>query len=413
MNFVARPMEAAGLRGAQAAWAERPVRERLAVVGRLRRRLAAQAEVLAATAARPNMSVTDILVAEVMPLLAACRFLEQQAGRLLAPRRPAGRRPVWLFGTSLLVRRVPFGVVLIVGPNNYPLLLPAVQAVQALTAGNAVMVKPAPGIGEPMRFLAGALRDCGLPDGVFSVLADTDAAGEQALRAGADKVVLTGGADTGRTVLAQLAETLTPATMELSGDDAMIVLPGAPIETVARAIGYALLLNGGETCIAPRRILAVGDTGPALADRLATLLPGLPQRTVAPASAGRLRAALATGEGRLLGTMAGLDAGMMRPVVWLAAHPDACLPPIFGPVATLMGVADIDTAVVLANGGAYSLGASVFGPVASARAVARRLRAGCVVVNDVIGPTADPRLPFGGRATAASGLPVGRRGCWK
>ena len=403
----------AAIRTAQPAWAEWPTRNRLAVIGNLRRQLAVDCQAWAATVVRPNMTEVDVLVAEVMPFLAACRFLEQQATRILTPRRPPGQRPPWLFGTRLLVRRVPFGGILIMAPRNYPLLLPAVQALQALAAGNGVLVKPAPGFTTPMAFLGDRLRRAGLPDGLFAVLPDTHAAGSAALRAGADKVVLTGGARTGRLVLAELAGTMTPATMELSGDDAMIVLPGAPIDTVARAIGYGLLLNGGETCIAPRRIIAVGDTGPALADRLGPLLARLPLRHVQPVEATHLRTAITAAEengGRVIGDWADSGADTLRPLVMLAQSPDQCLPPLFGPAASLLMVADVDAAVAVANAGAYALGGSVFGPAQQAKAVARRLRAGCVVVNDVIIPTADPRLPFGGAGASGFGVTRGAEG---
>ena len=402
--------EAAAIRAAQPEWAQRPIGERLGVIARLRRHLAAECETLAALVSRPNMSVADILVAEVMPLLAACRFLEKQAARVLQPRRPVGRRPPWLFGTSLLVRRVPFGVVLILGPGNYPLLLPAIQVVQALTAGNGVMVKPAPGWAAPMRTLAEALGRSGLPGGLLVVLPDTDAAGAQALEADADKVVLTGHAETGRRVLAKLAGSLTPATMELSGDDAMIVLPGAPVDIVARAIGYGLTLNGGQTCIAPRRIFAVGDVGPALVDRLDAVLRTLPPRTVGLDCAALAAAALGSGHGRVLGDTAGLGGAMMSPLVLLAADPGVGVGPVFGPVGMLVSVPDAETAVALANSSKYALGASVFGPARAVGAVARGLRAGCVVVNDVIVPTADPRLPFGGAGDSGFGVTRGAEG---
>ena len=161
MNCLGLQPQVAAIRAAQPDWAARPIGERLAVIARLRRHLAADCEALAASVNRPNMSPADILVAEVMPSLAACRFLEKQAARLLKPRRPPGRRPLWLFGVNLLVRRMPFGVVLILGPSNYPLLLPAIQVVQALAAGNGVMVKPAPGWAAPMQMLAEALATCG------------------------------------------------------------------------------------------------------------------------------------------------------------------------------------------------------------------------------------------------------------
>ena len=81
---------------------------------------------------------------EVLPLADACRFLERQATRLLAPVR-LRHRPLWMCGVAAEVQRQPWGVVLIIAPSNYPLLLPGVQLVQALVTGNAVLLKPGVG----------------------------------------------------------------------------------------------------------------------------------------------------------------------------------------------------------------------------------------------------------------------------
>ena len=87
----------------------------------------------------------------MLPLAEACRFLEREAEAILAPRRP-GRRalPLWLSRVRREIRREPLGVVLIIGPGNYPLLLPGVQLIQALAAGNAVLLKPASAALRPL-----------------------------------------------------------------------------------------------------------------------------------------------------------------------------------------------------------------------------------------------------------------------
>ena len=141
MNDLVIP-QPASCRKAGAGWAAIPLRERLAVIRRARRLMAARAAALAATVARP---AADTLVAEVLPLLEAAKFLERRAARLLAPRHLWGGRPAWLFGVRAELRREPLGVVLILAPGNYPLFLPGAQALQALAAGNAVCIKPAPG----------------------------------------------------------------------------------------------------------------------------------------------------------------------------------------------------------------------------------------------------------------------------
>src|SRR4051794_4878894 len=128
-----------GSRAVQQQWSATKIRDRLKVIRRFRHLLAANCEELAASVSRLQ---DETLISEVLPLADACRFLERNAERILAPQRP-GRsgRPFWLWGVEVEIRREPCGVVLVIGPANYPLFLPGVQVLQALAAGNAVYVK--------------------------------------------------------------------------------------------------------------------------------------------------------------------------------------------------------------------------------------------------------------------------------
>ncbi|HEX2941449.1 MAG TPA: aldehyde dehydrogenase family protein, partial [Rhodopila sp.] len=335
------------------AWRDWPLPRRLGIVARFRRLVAAEAVTLAGSLGQ-RRPIADTLTAEVLPLAEAARFLAREAERVLAPRRFGRRgRPAWLGGVRLEVRREPCGVVLILAPGNYPLFLPCVQILQALAAGNAVCAKPAVGCAAPLLAFADMLRRCGLPDGVLTILPEDVATGIAATHAGFDKIILTGSAPTGMAVLRSAADHLTPCTMELSGDDPVFVLPGADLSLVAAAVAYGTRLNGGETCIAPRRIFAPADAAPALR--------------------------------RLL------DAASPAPPPVIAVH-------------------DTEEALALAAESPYALGAAIFGPDAPARDLALRVHAGCVVINDIIVPTADPRLPFGGRRQSGFGVTRGVEG---
>jgi acyl-CoA reductase-like NAD-dependent aldehyde dehydrogenase len=332
-------------------WAERPLSGRLRVVRALRHGIAAHGARLARTAGggvgRPE---AEVLSAEIVPLADACRFLEREAPRLLAPRRlGAAGRPAWLSGVEAEVRREPLGTVLVIAPRNYPVFLPGVQTVQALAAGNAVLWKPGPGGSAAARAFSEIAFAAGVPEGALAVLSEEPEAAREAIAAGVDKVLLTGSAETGREVLGELAGRLTPATLELSGDDPLFVLPGADLDRVVRAVRFGRTLNGGDTCIAPRRVLVVGGRAAALRERL-------------------------------------------------------------GPEVPVVAVATAGEALAEAARSPYALGASVFGPEAAALALAARVRAGVVVVNDVIVPTADPRLPFGGRGESGFGVTRGAEG---
>ncbi len=190
---VAKAIEQA--RAAQCAWAKRPLRERLKILRRLRHRLAANSVKLAQSVIVPNRTVAETLIVEILPLADSIKFLERSARRLLKPVRHGLRgRPLWLAGTELRTYREPFGVVLIVAPRNYPLLLAGSHAIQALAAGNAVLVKASPGHGNCIRLLRDLAESAGLDPALMGVC-DGDATDVYAaIETGVDKVVLTGSA---------------------------------------------------------------------------------------------------------------------------------------------------------------------------------------------------------------------------
>ena len=408
--------EVAAARAAQPAWAVTPLRARLRVVRDTRHEIAARAGELAAAVetARPRPP-GETLAAEVLPLAEACRFLERRAGRILVARRLRPRLSLlWMGGIAIEVRREPFGVVLIIGPSNYPLLLVGVQALQALAAGNAVVLKPGRGGLPAATALAQALWSAGLDERLCRVLPEAPETAEAAIRAGVDKVVLTGSARTGQAVLGQLAERLVPAAMELSGCDAVFVRQDADLDLVARALKFGLRLNDGQTCIAPRRVFVVRSAASELESRLAALARQFPACQPDPAASRLARElakeAVAQGARLLSGNLA--DDGPFEPIIVADASPEMRLlqEDVFAPVLSVVAVRDDAEALAAAERCPYALGASVFGAKAAARRLARRIRAGTVVVNDLIAPTADPRVPFGGRGRSGFGVTRGAEG---
>jgi acyl-CoA reductase-like NAD-dependent aldehyde dehydrogenase len=402
---------------AQARWNSVAIGERLAVVRRFRQIVAARAEAFArASAAGRNRVECEVLSAEVLPLLEACRFVEHQAAATLAPRR-LGRagRPFWLAGTVAEIRREPLGLILVIGPGNYPLLLPGVQVLQALVAGNAVVLKPGAGGMAAAEALREALIASGLDPALCALLGESPAFAEAAIAAGVDKVVLTGSAETGRRVLAGLADRLTPAVMELSGVDAAVVRADADLEQAARAVAFGLRLNDGATCIAPRRLVVSAALVGEFTRRLQAALACARSVEFPVSSLGNFGARLAASLGtdaRLVCGETARDGHFRGPVVCAVSSQSALLRRAwFGPVALLVAAHDDAEAVRLANDSPYALGASVFSrDEAAARQLAVRLNAGVVTINDLIVPTADPRLPFGGRGHSGFGVTRGREG---
>ena len=276
---IARAVER--VRGAQMPWRQLAAAERLRIVGRVAPLLARSADVLAEAVVRPAASIGEILASEILPLAEAVRYMARRGGSVLADRTLPSRDGAWWMG-SIRVREVrePFGVVLIIAPANYPLLLPGVQILQALAAGNGVLIKPAPSCAVAVEQLMQLCIQAGVPSDLASVLPTTPEAAQRAMRAGVDKVIFTGAYETGRAVARALAERLTPAALELSGNDAVFVLENADLDRVARSVAYALDLNGGQTCIAPRRLLATRRTLEQLAPRLRAAVEACQPRAI-------------------------------------------------------------------------------------------------------------------------------------
>ncbi len=399
---------------AQQQWAATPVRQRLAILKRARHRMAAEPQRFA-DAISPALARTpaDTLATELMPLLDACRFLERNADALLRPRLLGDQgRPFWLRGVTAEVRRDPFGHILVIGPTNFPLFLPGVQVMQALAAGNSVTWKPGTGGAPVAHLFADALFASGLLPSLLTITADTVAASELALAQAPNKVIFTGSAQAGKDVLALLALSTTPAVVELSGADAVIVLPGADLPRVARALAFGLRLNGGAVCMSPRRLLALGDTMTALLPLLERELEAVPAVAIPGGTAARLRTlldqAVATGA-RLRGD---LNPAAQRPILVTSALPTMPIThaDIFAPVLSLMTVSTVPKFPDVYAECPYALTAAIFGPEQASLDLAGQLRAGTVLINDLIAPTADPRIPFTGRDASGFGATRGPEG---
>ncbi|MBA3882898.1 MAG: aldehyde dehydrogenase family protein [Chthoniobacterales bacterium] len=344
-------------RKAQRDWAQVPIRDRAKRVGRLRAVIARSAGQLAEAAALVSQRpIGEKLTSEVLPLLESARFLAREAPGILRTARFGSRgRPLWLHGSSFEIQRKPFGVVLIVGPANYPLFIPIVQMLHALVAGNAVAIKPAENATAPVAFFAEEiLRRSAIPESLVQILPETVEAASDAARFGVDKAIFTGSSENGRDFLAVLAKTNTPSVMELSGADAVFVRADADVMLAAKAIAFGLRLNAGNTCMAPHLIV------------------------VHHAIARELTAAL-----RPLGVR----------------RTDLCQ------------VRDDSEALDIVAFEEHGLGAAIFSrSERDARAFADRLATGFVTINDIIVPTADPRFPFGGIRGSGFGVTRGAEG---
>jgi acyl-CoA reductase-like NAD-dependent aldehyde dehydrogenase len=335
-------------------------------------------------------------------------------------------------GRKLVVRYQAAGVVGVIGPWNYPLTNSFGDAIPALAAGNAVIVKPSEVTPLTSLLLAEGLRESGAPEHVLQVAVGA-AETAVALIDGADFIMFTGSTATGKKVMERASQTLTPVALELGGKDPMIVLSDADLERAANAATYYAMQNGGQTCVSVERVyveapiydrfvdavtqrvqaLRLGaPNGPASVEVGAMTFP--PQLDIVSRHVEEARAA---GARVTTGGHAREGAGRFYEPTVLADvdhSMTAMTEETFGPTMPIMKVADADEAVRMANDSRYGLGASVWTKdTARGEQIARRLQSGYACVNDANVNYFAFELPMGGWKDSGLGVRHGAGGIRK
>ncbi len=321
------------------------------------------------------------------------------------------------------VEYLPFGVIGVIGPWNYPVFTPMGSIAYALAAGNTVVFKPSeytPGVG---RWLADSLAEVSPDHALLQVVVGGRETGEALCRAAIDKLAFTGSTATGKRVMAACAENLTPVLIEAGGKDAMLVDADADVEAAADAAVWGAFSNAGQTCIGIERayvhagiydafLSAVTSRARALtADGAVTAYGPMTMPSQVAVVRRHVEDALARGGTAVVGGPVPADARTIEPTVLTDVPEDstAVTEETFGPTLTVKKVASMDEAVGLANATRYGLGSAVFAR-ARGMELARRLRSGMTSVNGVISFAGIPALPFGGVGDSGFGRIHGEDG---
>jgi succinate-semialdehyde dehydrogenase/glutarate-semialdehyde dehydrogenase len=294
----------------------------------------------------------------------------------------------------------------VISPWNFPLAIPLTQAVAAVAAGNAVVVKPSELTPLSGAWVARAFAEAGAPEGlVQTVQGSGDEVGDALVRApGIAKVFFTGSTEVGRRIGVACAKLLRPVTLELGGKDPMLVLRDADLGRAVEGALWGAFSNCGQVCAGVERIYVARERYDefvqALARRAGELRLGAgddPATELGPLVSERQRARVEdlVAEARERGAEAvcggrrpevGLPGWFYEPTVLAGGDGSPRLEreEVFGPVVTVAPFADEDEAVGLANSTPYGLGASVWTrDLERARRLGARLAAGSVWTNDV------------------------------
>ena len=373
----------------------------------------------------------DARVAEVGYAAHAFGFWAKKAPEYLADEKVHSSNP-FVLGRKLVIRYRPVGVVGIIGPWNYPLTNSFGDAIAALAAGNAVVLKPSEITPLTSLLMAECMEASGLPKDVYLVAPGYGETGA-ALIDQVDMIMFTGSTRTGKKIMQKAAETLTPVSLELGGKDPMVVLADADVERAANAAVHYSMQNAGQTCISVERVYVEEPIYDEFVGKVAEKVRGLRQGVPGPAGSTDLGAitfppqmdiierhvedAKAKGARVLVGGHGTRDNGQFfEPTVLVDVdHTMECMTEeTFGPTLPIMKVASSDEAIRMANDSVYGLAASVWTRDAGrGEEVARQIEAGVVTVNDAQVNYLATELPMGGWKTSGLGYRHGKGGIQK
>jgi acyl-CoA reductase-like NAD-dependent aldehyde dehydrogenase len=417
-------------REAQKSWAEKSVRQRCNYLRKIRDAVYEhRKEVTAAVSLETGKPHVEAVFAELLLALDSADFLARQAPEWLRP-EAVPHHNIGVKAKSGSLHFQPFGVLAIISPWNYPFSIPMAQILPALVVGNAVLLKPSeltPRVGE---VIAKIISAAGIPSGLVQVLQGGGALGAAIIEANPDKVFFTGSVATGKKIAEACARRLIPTSLELGGKDAMLVLAGADLDTASSAAVWGGFMNCGQTCISVERIYVEEAIAQPFIERCIEktkkLRIGPPSDTDAEIGPmirtsqlekveAQLRDAAARGAQIVTGGNRRSDLGPTFYEPTVVKNVDHSMQLMreetFGPVIAIRAVKSADEAIALANDSEFALSASVWtSDAAKGRAIAKQIRAGSVMINDVASYYGITEAPHGGSRSSGWGRSHSRFG---
>lgn len=416
-------------RAAQLRWAQKSFDERADLLYRYRDLLIDNQEKIAdLVTGETGKPRSEVYGNELFYLYDAIGFWAKNAAKYL---KPENIRPHLLKSKKVVSIYSPIGVVGIIGPWNFPLVLTIGDALPALMAGNAVVIKPSDLTPLAALFAAELAEKAGWPEKLLQVIPGYGDTAE-ALIDRVDMISFTGSVATGKKVMRQAAERLIPVALELGGKDAMIVLKDADLDRAAGACVWGALMNSGQVCTSIERVYVEEAVYYGFVDRVLERVKKLRQGPSAElvelgsmtsaAQLGKVEAqvrdALAKGAKVLHGGQRNprLSGYYYEPTVLIDVdhRMDIMRDETFGPVIPIMKVRDAEEAIRLANDSPYGLDGSVFTRDRErGRLIAESIEAGSVCINDGLVNFVITEAPMGGIKESGIGRRHGMEGIRK
>ncbi len=317
-------------------------------------------------------------------------------------------------GARSYVSFEPLGVILGIMPWNFPFWQVFRFAIPALAAGNTIVLKHASNVPRTALEIERLMGMAGFPPYVFqTLLMDSETALRLIDAGNLDGVSLTGSLIAGSQVGMATGKAIKKLVLELGGSDPFIVLEDADLEKAARTAVRSRFINGGQSCIAAKRIIVARSVAGDFQDRftagMKSLIVGDPMdeaTDIGPMARKefvkdldrQLKDARDKGAQIITGAEIPVNKGFFfQPAVVANVAPDmrVVAEEVFGPIAPIVIATDEEEAIHIANDTIFGLGASIWSrDIERAQRLARRIEAGCIAINDMV--KSDPRLPFGG-----------------
>ncbi|SDL21707.1 coniferyl-aldehyde dehydrogenase [Modicisalibacter muralis] len=373
-----------------------------------------------------HRSKVETRMAEITTLKQAVRHTRRHLKRWMRAKRAAIN---WRFSpASGQVHRQPLGVVGIISPWNYPWNLAMLPALDALAAGNRVMIKPSELTPATSRLMAELAARYFTPEELCVITGDAEI-GRAFASLPFDHLLFTGSTEVGRQVAQAAAANLTPVTLELGGKSPVIIDTGVDLADAARRIAFGKWLNAGQTCIAPDYVLLPERDMKAFVEALeitaAQFYPNpAANNDVSAIISRRHRQRLieirdeAENHGcRVLELGADAEqleaSGKLPPTLVLNPHRELRVmrEEVFGPLLPVIGVKDLDAAIAFVNARPHPLALYAFSDdPASRERLLTQTTSGGMVINDTLWHVAQEAMPFGGVGASGSGAYHGEQG---